>query len=128
MNDAFLIIPALVGGVSLSAVWLWTNDRLYTLATGKAAAEREVGGASWGSLLISRARYIFFNLMSVLYVLLTVRALGWSHSHSDIFRSRWLVPLFLLGVAFYTFHVKWHRQHSSVPPGAASPQSSGPAT
>jgi hypothetical protein len=124
MSDALLIIPVLLGAFTLSAVWIWVNDRLYTVATDKPAVERQIGGASLGNKRISRDEYLLVSVLSVLYLCFCAYELGWAGGSDGRARME-LGPLFAVGVFFYTFHVKWSRQQRVDRSNAVSPQLSG---
>jgi lipopolysaccharide export LptBFGC system permease protein LptF len=126
MSNALLIIPVLLGAFTLSAVWIWVNDRLYTRATDKPAVERQVGGSSLGNGRISRNQYLLVSGLSVLYLCFCAYELGWAHRSDGGGRVE-LGPLFAWGVVFYTFQVKLSRQHRVDRANTVSPQLSGPA-
>jgi hypothetical protein len=126
VNDALLIVPILAGAFGLSAVWIWVNDRLYTLATDRPAVERQVGGASLGEGRIPLNQYVLLSGLSVLYLCFCAYELGGAGGSDGRGRME-LAPLFAVGVFFYTFQVKWYRQRRMDRSGASSPQLSGPA-
>ena len=129
MGDTLSIgLAVLIVAFGVGVLWLWAEDRLYTMSTGKPASERGRERNEKLSGPISRGQYLGRSFLLGAIFLVLLYETSWTHYH---YYKGWAraIPLgwaVSAGFSFCYLQVRWRKQRRSEPPSTSPPQLSGP--